>query len=153
MIDLNHQNKKYIEFVEYYTSKGVYISRTELMETYKHSTTEPQKEYIKKLLSLNTELLHHKVIPFYTVTGRDNIKGVNITGIKKQLWKTILSPPEGYVYALYDFCQQEPAIAACFAGDHELFDAYKHHELYAVIGSESELITLSRSELKKLVLP
>ncbi len=153
MIYLNDRNEKYIEFIKYYTSKGIHISRKGLIEIYKDSTTEPQKEYIIKLLSLNTELLHHKVIPFYTVTGRDNIKGGSITGITKKLWKTILSPPEGYVYALYDFCQQEPAIAACFAGDHELFEAYKSHDLYEVIGLEPELETLSRTDLKKLVLP
>lgn len=144
---------KYREYVKSYTKNGVKISREALYRIYQESQTDPQKEYILKLLSQNKNILHHKVIPFYTVTGRDTIKGVNITSIKKELWKYILDPPEGYVYALYDFCQQEPAIAACFAGDEELLSAYQQYDLYKFIGSEPELKMLSRSELKKLILP
>ena len=44
MIYLNDRNEKYIEFIKYYTSKGIHISRKGLIEIYKDSTTEPQKE-------------------------------------------------------------------------------------------------------------
>ncbi|MGL4352192.1 MAG: DNA polymerase [Plesiomonas shigelloides] len=80
------------------------------------------------------------------------IRGPSLAGVKKVFWPYLLAPAQEYLYALLDFCQQEPAIAACFAGDKALL-ASCQGDLYMHVGQHPALAPLGRDELKAAVLP
>lgn len=105
------------------------------------------------LKSGSRNILVHQSEPFSTCTGRDSIFGQSITSIKKRHWAQLLYPEGGYQYVLLDYCQQEPAIAACFAFDQKLKAAYQAGDLYLYIGQHPALSHLQRSEVKALVIP
>lgn len=115
------------------------------------STSE--RSVMSLLKSGSRNILVHQSEPFSTCTGRDSIFGQSITSIKKRNWPQLLYPEGGYQYVLLDYCQQEPAIAACFAFDQKLKAAYQAGDLYLYIGQHPALSHLQRSELKALVIP
>nr|WP_280639433.1 DNA polymerase [Aeromonas veronii] len=98
-------------------------------------------------------LVHHQSDPFGCLTGRDVIRGPSLAGVKKVFWPYLLAPAQGNRYALVDYSSQEPAIAACFAGDKGLQAAYQQGDLYEQIGKHPRLASLGRGELKAAVLP
>ncbi|MFQ2060018.1 DNA polymerase [Aeromonas veronii] len=104
-------------------------------------------------MTKNSTILRHVSKAFATSTGRSVIYGPSLTSLKKKFWPFILDPISGYLYILLDFGQQEPAIAACFAGDKGLQAAYQQGDLYEQIGKHPRLASLGRDELKAAVLP
>jgi len=107
---------------------------------------------INMFLSGSEGIIHHKSMPFATTTGRDAIRGNGLNCITKKLWKYTIQPPEGFNYVLLDYCQQEPAIAACFADDIEQKAAYQRGDLYSAVGQHPALERLDRNRLKSIVL-
>lgn len=104
-------------------------------------------------MTKNSTSLKHVSKAFAASTGRSVIYGPSLTSLKKKFWPFILDPISGYLYILLDFGQQEPAIAACFAGDKGLQAAYQQGDLYEQIGKHPRLASLGRGELKAAVLP
>lgn len=107
---------------------------------------------INRMLHSKDQLENHAVT-FHSTTGRTTNFGLGLTSIKKKYWPYILDPALGYRYILLDYSSQEPAIAACLAGDKELQVAYRHGDLYQHIGRHPDLDGLDRGTLKQLVLP
>lgn len=153
MTNLNNISLEYIRHIEHNRLKSIHISIDAIKKILQKDIPEQAKLNLANLASLNKSELIHKLIPFGTITGRTTTRGPSITGIKKCFWSEILSPPDGDIYALYDYCQQEPAIAAIFSGADRLFKQYQKNDLYEFIGYELKHHELSRSDLKRLILP
>ena len=153
MTYLSNISHEYVKYIERNKSKSINISIDAIRKILLNEIPEQSKLSLDNLVSLNNSQIIHKLIPFGTITGRTTTRGPSITGIKKCFWSEILSPPDGYIYALYDYCQQEPAIAAIFSGADGLFKQYQKNDLYEFIGYELKHHELSRSDLKRLILP
>lgn len=92
------------------------------------------------------------VSAFHTKTGRDHVLGSALNQVPKQYWKPILSPPQGSAYVLLDYKQQEPMIAAHFAGCQPLLSWYQqgddiYQKLIQLTG-----IQFSREQCKQLLI-
>ncbi|KOF39463.1 hypothetical protein ACX15_20470, partial [Vibrio parahaemolyticus] len=92
------------------------------------------KQYQGIVKALNTDSTGHWYRPvvsaFHTKTGRDHALGSSLNQVPKQYWKSVLSPPKGSVYALLDYQQQEPMIAAYFAQCQVLMHWYQKGDIY-----------------------
>jgi hypothetical protein len=146
--------RKYIFVHQKNYSNGVEITPT-IHPFFSGGDIAPQVEaQIVALHAMKDDqhLVHHQPDPFGCLTGRDVIRGPSLAGVKKVFWPYLLAPAQEYLYALLDFCQQEPAIAACFAGDKGLLAAYQG-DLYMHVGQHPALAPLGRDELKAAVLP
>lgn len=146
--------RKYIFVHQKNYSNGVEITPT-IHPFFSGGDIAPQVEaQIVALHAMKDDqhLVHHQSDPFECLTGRDVIRGPSLAGVKKVFWPYLLAPAQEYLYALLDFCQQEPAIAACFAGDKGLLAAYQG-DLYMHVGQHPALAPLGRDELKAAVLP
>ncbi len=146
--------RKYISVHQKNYSNGVEITPT-IHPFFSGGDIAPQVEaQIVALHAMKDDqhLVHHQSDPFGCLTGRDVIRGPSLAGVKKVFWPYLLAPAQEYLYALLDFCQQEPAIAACFAGDKALLAACQG-DLYMHVGQHPALAPLGRDELKAAVLP
>lgn len=92
------------------------------------------------------------VSPFHTITGRDQVLGSSIVQLSKNSWPDILSPPAGNVYALLDFEQQEPMVAAYLSGCKSLIEKYERGDIYSQLASEITNSQVSRDVFKTLLL-
>lgn len=147
--------RKYISVHQKNYSNGVEITPT-IHPFFSGGDIAPQVE--AQIVALHAmkdgqHLVHHQSDPFGCLTGRDVIRGPSLAGVKKVFWPYLLAPAQRCLYALLDYCQQEPAIAACFAGDKGLQAAYQQGDLYEQIGKHPRLASLGRDELKAAVLP
>ncbi|NJI08848.1 DNA polymerase [Aeromonas veronii] len=147
--------RKYISVHQKNYSNGVEITPT-IHPFFSGGDIAPQVEaQIVALHAMKDDqhLVHHQSDPFGCLTGRDVIRGPSLAGVKKVFWPYLLAPAQGNRYALVDYSSQEPAIAACFAGDKGLQAAYQQGDLYEQIGKHPRLASLGRGELKAAVLP
>lgn len=146
--------RKYISVHQKNYSNGVEITPT-IHPFFSGGDIAPQVEaQIVALHAMKDDqhLVHHQSDPFGCLTGRDVIRGPSLAGVKKVFWPYLLAPAQGCLYALLDYCQQEPAIAACFAGDKALLAACQG-DLYMHVGQHPTLASMGRGELKAAVLP
>lgn len=143
-INLSINNKG----VEARPFKSQYIDKTARQDT----NLAERMMGINRMLHSTDQLKNHAV-SFHTTSGRTTNFGLGLTSIKKKYWPFILDPALGHRYILLDYSSQEPAIAACFAGDKGLQVAYRHGDLYQHIGRHPDLDGLDRGTLKQLVLP
>ncbi len=113
------------------------------------------KQYQGIVKALNTDSTGHWYRPvvsaFHTKTGRDHALGSSLNQVPKQYWKSVLSPPKGSVYALLDYQQQEPMIAAYFAQCRMLMNWYQKGDIYKnlvqLVGGQ-----FSRDQCKQLLI-
>ena len=70
------------------------------------------------------------VSAFHSKTGRDHTLGAALNQVPKEYWKSVLNPPKGSVYALLDYQQQEPMIAAYMSNCQILIDWYGQGDIY-----------------------
>ncbi|MEZ8932142.1 MULTISPECIES: DNA polymerase [Vibrio] len=92
------------------------------------------------------------VSAFHTKTGRDHVLGSSLSQVPKQYWKSVLNPPQGSVYVLLDYKQQEPMIAAHFAGCQPLLSWYEQGEdIYQKL-IQFTGVQLSREQCKQLLI-
>lgn len=121
-----------------------------------YSIAQRDTKVAEQLMSFNKMcscgVFKHNAVPLHTVTSRTTHFGPSLTSLKKKFWPYTLDPVHGYLYVLLDYCQQEPTIAACFAGDLTLLDACQQGDLYQYIGSHPDLDGIDRGTIKKLVL-
>lgn len=142
-INLSINNKG----VEARPFKSQYIDKTARQDT----NLAERMMGINRMLHSTDQLKNHAV-SLHGTTGRTTNFGLGLTSIKKKYWPYILDPARGYRYILLDYSSQEPAIAACFAGDKGLLAACQG-DLYMHIGQHPALTPLGRDELKAAVLP
>jgi hypothetical protein len=146
---------KYLAVHNKIYSNGVELTKT-IHPFFRGGDIAPQVEtQIMALHAMKDDqhLIHHRSEPVGCSTSRDVIRGPSLTGTKKAFWRYLLAPAQGNLYALVDYSSQEPAIAACFAGDKGLQVAYQQGDLYEQIGKHPRLSSLGRDELKAAVLP
>lgn len=146
---------KYLAVHNKIYSNGVELTKT-IHPFFRGGDIAPQVEaQIMALHAMKDDqhLIHHRSEPVGCSTSRDVIRGPSLTGTKKAFWPYLLAPAQGNLYALVDYSSQEPAIAACFAGDKGLQAAYQQGDLYEQIGKHPRLASLGRGELKAAVLP
>ncbi len=91
------------------------------------------------------------VSPFHTKTGRDCMLGASLGQVPKEYWPRLLSPPQGSVYVLLDYRQEEPMIAAMLAGCKPLTEWYEQGDIYQQVGEVITQGALSREQAKKVV--
>lgn len=146
---------KYLAIHHKIYSNGVKLTKT-IHPFFRGGDIAPQVEaQIMALHAMKDDqhLIHHRSEPVGGSTSRDVIRGPSLTGTKKAFWPYLLAPAQGNLYALVDYSSQEPAIAACFAGDKGLQAAYQQGDLCEQIGKHPRLSGLDRDTLKKLILP
>ncbi|EKO3457803.1 hypothetical protein LIA67_004203 [Vibrio fluvialis] len=95
---------------------------------------------------------HPVVSAFHTKTGRDHVLGSSLNQVPKQYWKSVLNPPQGSVYVLLDYKQQEPMIAAHFAGCQSLLSWYQQgDDIYRKL-IQFTGVQLNREQCKQLLI-
>ncbi|MFB1084382.1 DNA polymerase [Vibrio diabolicus] len=93
-----------------------------------------------------------EVSPFHTITGRDQVLGHSLVQLSKNAWSDIISPPTGSVYALLDYEQQEPMIAASLSGCQSLMGMYERGDIYTQLAADITNAEVSRDVFKELLL-
>jgi len=87
--------------------------------------------------------------PFGTKTGRDKPVGASFLYLSKT-YRNLIQPDAGSVIALIDYEQQEPLVAAVFAGHERLLSLYEQGDLYTALADDGPWSTLSRKQFKRL---
>ncbi|MEH6638674.1 MAG: DNA polymerase [Porticoccaceae bacterium] len=87
--------------------------------------------------------------PFGTKTGRDKPVGASFLYLPKA-YRNLIQPDADSVVAYIDYEQQEPLIAAVFAGHERLLSLYAQGDLYAALADDGAWSTLSRKQFKRL---